>query len=314
MSKRRSTEEVRTHSSRARARAASVHAGGRSFCWKLRAGEATPAAQWDGTPGARAERVRLSVRYILVGVFVGLLAPATLLLYGLATRQAFDPIWSSVALAAGGVTIFATVGGMIGRRDEILLARNRELAMLSDQLRALSTIDALTGINNRRTFDERLEMELARTQRYGASCSLVMIDLDRFKLANDRHGHRAGDQILRHVARVLDAEKRSGDMIARYGGEELVAILPHTEAAAAYVWAERVRARIASERTRWRDTTLGITASFGVASAPPHDQSPAALVDAADRALYEAKRRGRNVVVVAKGPARADLPRARSAC
>jgi diguanylate cyclase (GGDEF)-like protein len=244
--------------------------------------------------------MRLAARYGLVGASVGLIAPGALLLYGLASGQMFDPIWSSVALAAGGTIIFAIVGRMIGRRDDILLARNRELAELSERLRELSTTDALTGLHNRRSFDDRLDMELARTRRYGAPCALVMIDLDRFKATNDRHGHQAGDQILRHVAALLAAECRAGDLVARYGGEELAAILPHTTAAEAFTWAERVRARLEREPARWQDAALGVTASFGVAAAPPNDEGPSALVGAADRALYAAKQRGRNTVVVAK--------------
>jgi diguanylate cyclase (GGDEF)-like protein len=244
--------------------------------------------------------VSISTRYGIAGALVGLLAPAALLVYGVATRQTFDPVWSSVALAMGGVVVFGVVGRIIGRRDELLLERNRELAKLSEQLRALSTIDALTGLHNRRSFDERLNMELARTQRYGAPCSLVMIDLDRFKTANDLHGHQAGDEVLRHVAAVLDAEKRAGDLVARYGGEELAAILPHTGATDAQTWAERVRTRIEAEPTRWRDGAIRITASFGIGSAPPDEESPAALIAATDRALYAAKRQGRNTVVVAE--------------
>ena len=245
--------------------------------------------------------VRLSTRYCLIGTLVGLLAPIALLLYGAAAPRLFDPILSSFVLAAGGVIAFAIVGHMIGQRDDHLLARNRELLELSQQLRVLSTIDALTSIHNRRSFDQQLAMELARTQRYGAPCSLVMIDLDRFKVANDRHGHLAGDEILRHVAAILDDEKRAGDLIARYGGEELAAILPHTEASAAGVWAERVRARIEAEPTNWQGVGLPVTASFGIAAAPPHETSPAALIAAADRALFVAKHQGRNTVVVAPG-------------
>jgi two-component system cell cycle response regulator len=215
-----------------------------------------------------------------------------------------------VVLAAGGTVVFAVVGRMIGRRDEILLARNRELAEISDQLRALSRIDALTGIHNRRSFDERLEQELARTRRYDVPCSLVMIDLDLFKRANDRYGHQAGDEILRHVAALIDAEKRTGDLVARYGGEELAAILPHTEAEDAFVWAERVRARIEGEPTRWHEQEFVVTASFGVAAVPPCEGTADALVQAADRALYAAKRRGRNTVIVAGGSRPRDAKRA----
>ena len=242
--------------------------------------------------------MRLAIRYALIGVLVGLLAPAGLLAYALATRRWFDPVAFSAALAAGGAIVFGVIGSMIGRRDEILLRRNSELAALSGKLAELSTTDALTGIANRRSFDDRLAMEMARTRRYDVPCALVMIDLDRFKAVNDLHGHQAGDEVLRHVAALVDSEKRSGDMVARYGGEELAAILPHTAAPDAAAWAERVRTRLENEPTRWRDGVLPVTASFGIASAPPQVATAAALIEGADRALYAAKQSGRNVVVV----------------
>jgi diguanylate cyclase (GGDEF)-like protein len=98
---------------------------------------------------------------------------------------------------------------------------------------------------------------------------VVMIDLDHFKLVNDRHGHQAGDEVLRHVAALLEDESRGGDLIARFGGEELAAILPHTTAADAYAWADRVRARLEREPTMWAGAPINLTASFGVAAVPP---------------------------------------------
>ncbi len=258
---------------------------------------------WADLAGAVAresqslETMRLATRYALFGVLVGLLAPAGLLVYALATRRWFDPVAFSAALAAGGTIVFGVIGSMIGRRDEILLRRNSELAALSGKLAELSTTDALTGIDNRRSFDERLAMEMARAQRYDIPCALVMIDLDRFKAVNDRHGHQAGDEVLRHVAALVNSERRSGDMVARYGGEELAAILSHTSAADAAAWAERVRTRLENEPTRWRDGVLPVTASFGVASAPPRAARAAALIEGSDHALYAAKQRGGNVVV-----------------
>jgi diguanylate cyclase (GGDEF)-like protein len=250
--------------------------------------------------------VKLASRYALFGMLVGFVAPGGLLIYGLVGRGGFDPVWFSALLAAGGMIVFAIVGSMIGRRDEMLLRRNSELAALSDTLAALSTTDALTGLDNRRSFDDRLAMEMARVARYGVPCALVMIDLDRFKAVNDHHGHQAGDDVLRHVAALLTAEKRTGDMIARYGGEELAAILPHTNAADAAAWAERARARFEGEPTRWRDGAIPVTASFGIASAPAHAASGSALIEGSDQALYLAKQRGGNAVVVADGTRQPD--------
>ena len=242
--------------------------------------------------------MKISTRYTLLGAVAGLLAPVGLCIHAAATGHGFDPIRLSLALAAGGTTIFAIVGRLIGHRDDLLVERNRELAALSKRLHELSTIDALTEIQNRRSFDERLNMELDRTRRYGVPCALVMIDLDRFKTVNDRYGHLAGDQVLRHVAALLEAGKRSGDVVARYGGEELAAILPHTEATDAAAWAERARARIEDEPTRFRDEAVVVTASFGVTSASRRTDDAARLIEAADSALYAAKRRGGNAVMV----------------
>ena len=246
--------------------------------------------------------MKLSRRYALLGAVVGLAAPGVLFLYVRLTGHSVDPTRLSAALAFGGVAAFATVGRVVGRRDELLIEQNAELASLTEKLRGLSTVDPLMLIPNRRTFDERLDLEIAQSRRYGAPCALVMIDVDRFKLVNDRHGHLVGDEVLRHVAAILDAQKRSGDPVARFGGDELAAILPHTEAADASAWAERARTLIETQSPRWRDDGIEITASFGVASAPLHARNVSGLVEAADRALYRAKRRGRNTVVVASGP------------
>lgn len=246
--------------------------------------------------------MKISTRYTLLGAAAGFLAPIGLLIHSAATGYRVDPFRLSLALAVGGMTIFAIVGRLIGHRDDLLVERNRDLATLSKRLHELSTIDALTEIQNRRSFDERLSMELDRTRRYAVPCALVMIDLDRFKAVNDRYGHLAGDQVLRHVAALLEAGKRSGDVIARYGGEELAAILPHTEATDAVAWAERARARIEAEPTRFHGEPIVVRASFGVASAPSCPADPALLIEASDRALYAAKQRGGNAVAVASEP------------
>jgi diguanylate cyclase (GGDEF)-like protein len=227
--------------------------------------------------------MRTAGRYTLLGALAGLLAPGALFVFATVSKRALDPFWLAVLLAAGGTTVFAVLGRMIGLRDE--------------RLEDLSESDALTNVANRRAFDRRLTLELSRTKRYGISSALVMIDLDRFKAINDRFGHRAGDEILRRLGSLLDSERRAGDLVARYGGEEFVAILPHTSMTAAKNWAERVRQYLAASRTHWKGTDIAVTASFGVAGTSWWSATNDQLIEAADQALYEAKRRGGNVVV-----------------
>jgi diguanylate cyclase (GGDEF)-like protein len=240
---------------------------------------------------------RLSTRYLLLGMLTGVLASVGLFLYAVLQGRSFDPWDLFTMTAAGSMVTLGLAGWMIGRRDDALERRNEDLRALSERLQALSATDALTGIANRRTFDERLAIEVARSNRYGAPLSLVMIDLDHFKELNDRFGHPAGDEVLKRVAVLIDREKRLGDVVARYGGEEFAAILPHTEPRAATIWAERVRQLIAGTEVRSEAGALNVTASFGVAGAPQEQAESAGLVEGADQALYEAKRLGRNRVV-----------------
>lgn len=247
---------------------------------------------------------RLSTRYLLLGMLTGVLASAGLFLYALLQARSFDP-WEMFAMtAAGSMITLGLAGWMIGRRDDVLEGRNEELRKLSERLQGLSATDGLTGIANRRTFDERLAIEVARSNRYGTPLSLVMIDLDHFKELNDRFGHQAGDEVLKRVAGLIDREKRLGDVVARYGGEEFSAILPHTEPAAAMVWAERARQTIAGTEVQSEAGTFSVTASFGVVGAVPGRADPPVLIEEADQALYLAKKRGRNRVVVAGEGAR----------
>lgn len=240
-------------------------------------------------------------------MLAGLLAPAGLFGYVLLEGRELNLVEMFLATSVGSVFTLGLAGWMIGRRDDVLERRNVELKALSDRLGALSATDALTGIANRRTFDERLAIEVARTKRYGTPLALVMVDLDHFKEMNDRFGHLAGDEVLRRVAATLDREKRRGDVVARYGGEEFAAVLPHTDARAAQAWAERVRQIIAGTKVSSDAGTLSVTASFGVAEAgagASASDDPGVLLGDADRALYTAKRMGRNRVV-----ARAHRPR-----
>jgi diguanylate cyclase (GGDEF)-like protein len=174
-----------------------------------------------------------------------------------------------------------------------LAAVTRDLEEANARVHRLSMIDALTGLDNRRRFDEALDREWRRSARSGSALTLLMVDVDRFKDFNDSRGHQAGDDCLRNVAGVLrDCLVRAADGVARYGGEEFAVLLPDTDPSGAERAAERLRARVA-ERTP-------VTVSIGVATrTAARDHPSSALVSAADDALYEAKRGGRNRVVVA---------------
>lgn len=167
-----------------------------------------------------------------------------------------------------------------------------EMRRLVGELETVSTTDGLTGLRNRRAFDEKLQDEQQRNARSQQPVSLLLLDIDHFKSYNDRFGHQAGDDALGEVARILQHTVRSYDMAARYGGEEFGVILPNTDKAGALEMAERLRRAV--ERTEWLKRQ--ITISIGVATLS-YGQSVPALIEEADRALYSAKELGRNRVV-----------------
>jgi len=159
--------------------------------------------------------------------------------------------------------------------------------------------DGLTGLANRRSFDDELALEWRRAERVGDSLARVLIDLDNFKSINDGSGHQAGDAVLRRVAAILDSGARQVDLAARYGGEEFAVLAPETDLLGATKLAERLRADLEAARIALPDGgELALTASVGVAVKGELER-PEQLVAAADEALYEAKRAGKNRVVVA---------------
>ena len=171
-------------------------------------------------------------------------------------------------------------------------------AALEERARTLSDLsqrDGLTGLYNRRHFDEVLPLELARCRGFSQPLSLVLLDIDHFKRINDGYSHVTGDAVLKRVAQSLGRELRQSDLAARYGGEEFVLLLPHTALDGGRIAAEKVRLAIAT--CDWTSLTpgFGVTASLGVAEATAHD-TPSSLIRRADEALYEAKRSGRNRV------------------
>ncbi len=181
----------------------------------------------------------------------------------------------------------------------ILLARIRvhmDLKMKTDLLADLATTDALTGLPNRRSFEETLSREWQRELREGNPLSLILVDIDNFKSFNDQYGHGLGDECLKHVASSLASSlHRPADMVARYAGEEFIALLPMTESEPAILVANAMRKGI--ESMELGDPDRGITVSLGVASGIPcHNNHCDNLLAAAEDALYLAKDTGRNQV------------------
>jgi diguanylate cyclase (GGDEF)-like protein len=175
-------------------------------------------------------------------------------------------------------------------------------AQLIQDLEDLATTDGLTRLYNRRYFMERAESEFERSRRYRRDLSVFLIDADHFKAINDNHGHEVGDRALRLLAAACREGLRQLDVIGRYGGEELVVLLPETSAGVAFEAAERLRQGIEQVQIPLPEGAIRLTVSIGVATAGPETETVAALINQADRALYDAKRNGRNRVVAAGAP------------
>lgn len=187
--------------------------------------------------------------------------------------------------------------GQVREQFEQLTAAKRELEkrqkalrLANDRLKLLAATDGLTGIANRRVFRERLDEAVAEAQEHGAAISLVLFDADKFKSYNDAFGHQAGDEVLKKLASIAKSAIRAKDLVARFGGEEFVIILPRAKPADALRVAERVR--LAIESADWPHAK--VTASFGVATVQGGETSARELLAQADEALYASKDAGRN--------------------
>ncbi|MBE0603474.1 MAG: GGDEF domain-containing protein, partial [Deltaproteobacteria bacterium] len=156
--------------------------------------------------------------------------------------------------------------------------------------------DSLTGTYNRRFFTGRLKEEFERHKRYKRPMSMLMIDIDHFKLVNDNYGHQCGDHILKSVCGSVQSALRKVDFLARYGGEEFCCILPETTFENSMVLAERIRAIVESTVYDYEGQAVRVTVSIGVPGTPGPDDSPGTFLKNADDALYKAKGIGRNVV------------------
>ena len=225
----------------------------------------------------------------VVPFIIGLIAivnAAGVALLSLAVGAPFG--WPVVGVTVTALVSLATVGTDSWRNSTRQMERLKQFARES-------RIDALTGLINRRGFDQRLSAEIARASRYGHPLSLLMIDIDDFKQVNDRFGHAAGDGTLQSLAMLIDQSIRSIDIGARYGGEEFVVLLPETRLDGATVVADRICLGMTE-----RSSPIPITVSIGVAELNALDPSPLALLQHADEALYRAKWQGKNRVELAR--------------
>ncbi|MGF9914273.1 GGDEF domain-containing protein [Paenibacillus ehimensis] len=236
----------------------------------------------------------------------------TILVYTLAPFVVLmiTAIWVARRLA-GPFVALANLVGRLGGSDKIvlpdikrhwnweadLLTRTISIALSdlqkqTEQLTHAAMTDSLTGLTNRRTFGSIMRQWTEMRQPF----ALIVIDVDRFKSINDTYGHQAGDEVLKHLARVLTSSVRSNDICCRYGGEEFVALLPLTTVSDAWSTAERVRTAI---ETVENPLGIPITVSSGIAHYPTHAESAELLFQRADHALYQAKKSGKNRSIVA---------------
>ena len=170
-------------------------------------------------------------------------------------------------------------------------------AAYHEQVYTMTWHDALTGIHNRRSFDERIEDEVARAVRYHRPLALLLFDIDHFKRCNDTYGHRTGDYVLREVAQLVAERARKVDFVARYGGEEFAILINEFEPGGPEAFAEDIRAAVEGRVFEFEGHVVPVTVSIGVVAWNPDYERPEQMIQAADQRLYQAKEAGRNRVV-----------------
>jgi len=198
--------------------------------------------------------------------------------------------------------ILAIVGDILAAYGLVLLTNERlegELRAARHNIEVLARTDSLTGLWNRRHFEDTVEIEIERARRYGTPLSLLTLDADHFKRINDSHGHHVGDDVLRKIAQLLGQQIRRSDLLCRWGGEEFMVLVPETDGDRAATMAEKIRQRVAAHEF---EGVGRVTVSIGVGQAGRGETADAWL-RRVDAALYQAKQRGRNRVVLADGPA-----------
>lgn len=234
-------------------------------------------------------------------VILAALQVAAMWLISLSAPSLTSTTWPSLLGFVIFMSLLSIVSSFISRRDmEQIDRQTRQLLESEARLRELSIRDPLTGLYNRRYLDETLDRELSRVARKRLPLGVIMLDIDHFKQFNDTHSHAAGDALLQQVGRCLLASVRAGDIACRYGGEEFLLVLPEASLEVTSQRAEHVRRAGRRLHVEFQGTQLeAVTFSLGVAAFPLHGETGTAVLGAADAALYEAKRAGRDRAVVA---------------
>lgn len=253
------------------------------------------------------------IRFLTLGICAGLLFAIGLAAYVLVltiVRPLERLAGGAAKVAAGDLDVQLPVisRGEVGYVTEAFNNNNmvgrlrqgqEELTEKNKELQALSITDSLTGLHNRKHFMDVLESEVARATRNNQQFSVAMIDADHFKEYNDTLGHQAGDALLKQIGVIFMQSLRTMDHASRYGGDEFIILLPDAAIDKAVEVAERIRERVLAVVPRNTGKSVAVTVSVGVAAFPAHGESPETIVASADHALYQAKRSGRNRVVVA---------------
>ncbi len=249
-------------------------------------------------------------KFMLIGTAAGALAVTVLFASKFASTYAellinrlADEVrifgWVYVHVAVLSTLAFSLAGYILGKRWDRMENEARALEQTSSQLRRMSITDRHTGMYVHNYIMERLEEEIRRAQRYAYPLSCLFLDIDNFKQLNDTYGHLFGDEVLSRVSTVMSAKVRDTDVLGRYGGDELLVILPHTDPERALEVAERIRTSIQSlPLTASSGESVQVTVSIGLYSVTGNQMRSRELIDLADHALRQAKQLGKNRTVV----------------
>ncbi len=253
---------------------------------------ASPEPQAPDPWAARLHRAarRRGAPAVIAGATLAGMLLAVLLAQLIVTLAGRGDRFVAAAVAAAAAALFVPAA------CAAILRLAAALDAAQDRLTVLGTHDELTGIFNRRHFLELVQREWDRAKRYGTPSALLLIDADHFRQVNDAHGHLCGDEVLRRMAGTTAGSLRQPDVLARFGGEEMIVFLPHTDLLGAVDVAERIREQVQRLAVPWQDGTVGTTVSIGVAPMRPELESLDWMIHEADTALQLAKTDGRNCV------------------